>query len=96
MFISAVFNMYALAETLVVCYVTTASTFLSCHVYLPSIINISKRIYLNLYLSIYTLGGRGTLKVAQKTATHSSVIFPPTPTFAANLATLVRCTLITQ
>ncbi len=68
MFISSVFNMYALAETHIVC-VTTASPFLSFQVYIPSIIHISKRIYCNFNLSIYTLGGRGTLKVAQKTAT---------------------------
>ncbi len=60
MFISAVFNMNTLAETHVV-GVTTASQFLSCQVYIPSIIHISKRIYFQLYLSIYTLGGRGTL-----------------------------------
>ncbi len=41
--------------------ITTASPFLSYHVYIPSIIHISKIIYLNFYLSIYTLGGRGTL-----------------------------------
>ncbi len=57
-------NMYTLTETHVVC-VTTASPFLSCQVYIPSIIHISKRIYFNLYLSIYTLGGCGRLKVAQ-------------------------------
>ncbi len=68
-------NMYALAETHVVCDVTTASPILSCQVYIPSIIHISKTIYLNLYLSIYTLGGRSTLNVAQKTATRISVIF---------------------
>ncbi len=51
--------MYALAETHIVCDVTTASPFLSCQVYIPSIIHISKRIYF--YLSIYTLGGRGRL-----------------------------------
>ncbi len=52
----------ALAETHVVCDdVTTASPFLSCQVYIPSIIHISKRIYFNFYLSIYTLGGRGRL-----------------------------------
>ncbi len=60
-------NMYALADTHVVCDVTTASPFLSGQEYIPSIIHISKRIYLNFCLSIYTLGGRGTLKVAQKT-----------------------------
>ncbi len=54
-------NMYALAETHIVCDVTTASPFLSCQVYIPSIIHISKRIYFNFYLSIYTLGGRGRL-----------------------------------
>ncbi len=59
MFISAV--LYALAETHVVCDVTTAFPFLSCQVYITSIIHISKRIYFNFYLSIYTLGGRGTL-----------------------------------
>ncbi len=59
MFISAV--LYALAETHVVCDVTTVSPFLSCQVYIPSIIHISKRIYFNFYLSIYTLGGRGKL-----------------------------------
>ncbi len=41
MFISSVFNMYALAETHVAC-VTTASPFLSCQLYIPSIIHISK------------------------------------------------------
>ncbi len=60
MFISGVFNMCALAETHVVC-VTTSSPFLSCQVYIPSIIHISKRIYFQLYLSTYTLGGRSTL-----------------------------------
>ncbi len=59
MFISAV--LYALAETHVVCDVTAASLFLSCQVYIPSMIHISKRIYFNFYLSIYTLGGRGRL-----------------------------------
>ncbi len=54
MFISAV--LYALTETHVVCDITTASPFLSCQVYIPSIYN-----YLNFYLSKYTLGGRGTL-----------------------------------
>ncbi len=53
--------MCALADTHVVCDVTTASLILSCQVYLPSIIYISKIIYLNLNLSKYTLGGRGTL-----------------------------------
>ncbi len=57
MFISAV--LYALAETHVVCE-TSASPFLSCQVYMPSIIHISKRIYFQFYLSIYTLDGRGT------------------------------------
>ncbi len=66
MFFSAV--LYALAETHIVC-VTTASPFLCFQVYIPSIIHISERIYFNFNLSIYTLGGRGTLKVAQKTAT---------------------------
>ncbi len=69
--------MYALAETHVVC-VTTASPFLSCQVNIPSIIHIGKRIYINLYLSIYTLGGRDTLKVDKKNATRGSVIFPAT------------------
>ncbi len=59
MFISAV--LYAVAETHVVCDVTTASPFLSCQVYIPSMIHISKMIYFNFYLSIYTLGGRGRL-----------------------------------
>ncbi len=36
--------MYALTETHLVCD-TTASPFLSCQVYIPSIIHISKRIY---------------------------------------------------
>ncbi len=36
------FNMYALAETHVVC-VTTTSPFLSCQVYIPRIIHIIKR-----------------------------------------------------
>ncbi len=39
--------MYALAETHVVC-VTTASPFLSCQVYIPSIKHISKRIYFHI------------------------------------------------
>ncbi len=34
---------------------------LRCQVYIPSIIHISKRIYFQLYLSIYTLDGCGTL-----------------------------------
>ncbi len=42
-------NMYALAETHVDCDVTTASPFLSCQVYIPSIIHITKMLYLNLY-----------------------------------------------
>ncbi len=46
-------NMYALADTNVVCNVTTASPFLSGQEYIPSIIHISKRIYLNFCLSIY-------------------------------------------
>ncbi len=46
-------------------FVTTAFLFLSYQVYIPSIIHISKRIYFQFYLSIYILGGRGTL-VAQK------------------------------
>ncbi len=77
--------MYALAETHVVCDVTTASPWLSCQVYITSIIHISKRIYFNFYLSIYTLGGRGTLYKSspkqnkkKKTTTHGSVIFPAT------------------
>ncbi len=49
------------SETHVVCDVTTASPFLSCQVYIPSIIRISKRIYFNFYLSIYTLDSHGTL-----------------------------------
>ncbi len=49
------------AETHVVCDVTTASPFLSCQVYIPSMIHISKRIYFNFNFSIYTLGGRGRL-----------------------------------
>ncbi len=59
MFISAV--LYAVAETHVVCDVITVSPFLSCQVYIPSMIHISKMIYFNFYLSIYTLGGRGRL-----------------------------------
>ncbi len=66
MFFSAV--LYALAETHIVC-VITSSPFLCFQVYIPSIIHISERIYFYFYLSVYTLGGRGTLKVAQKTAT---------------------------
>ncbi len=58
MFIPAV---YAPAETHVVCDVTTASPFLSYQLYIPSIIHISKMIYFNFYLSIYTLGSRGRL-----------------------------------
>ncbi len=45
---------------LFVCDVT-ASLFLSCQVFIPILIHISKRIYFHFYLSIYTLGGRGTL-----------------------------------
>ncbi len=41
-------------------FVTTASQFLSCHVYILSIIHI-KIIYFQFYLSIHTLGSRGTL-----------------------------------
>ncbi len=61
MFISAV--LYALAETHVVCDGTSASPFLSCQVtlYIPSMIHISKRIYFNFFLSVYTLSGRGRL-----------------------------------
>ncbi len=54
-------NTYAPAETHVVRDVTTVSPWLSCQVYIPSIIHISKRIYFHFYLPIYTLGGRGTL-----------------------------------
>ncbi len=54
-------NIYALAETHIICDVTTASLFLSCQVNIPSIIHISKIIYFQFYLSIYTLGGHGTL-----------------------------------
>ncbi len=53
-------NMYALAETHIVC-VTTASPFLSCQMYIPSILHISKRIYFHICLSTYTLVGHGTL-----------------------------------
>ncbi len=59
MFISAV--LYAVAETHVVMLQALASPFWSCQVYIPSMINISKRIYFHFYLSIYTLGGRGRL-----------------------------------
>ncbi len=53
MFISAV--LYALAETHVVCDdVTSASPFWSCQVYIPSMIHISKRIYL-IFICLYTL-----------------------------------------
>ncbi len=55
-------NMYALAETHVVC-VTTASPFLRCQVYIPSLKHISKGIYFQFYLSIYTLGGCTTLYI---------------------------------
>ncbi len=54
MFISAV--LYAVAETHVVCDVTSASPWLSVQVCIPSMIHISKRIYFSFYLSIYTLG----------------------------------------
>ncbi len=64
--------MYALAEIHVVC-VTTASPFLSCQVNIPSIIHISKMIYFNFNLSIYTLGGRGTLKVKKKKTQPASL-----------------------
>ncbi len=64
MFISAVYKpehvSYVLDETLVVCDVTTASPFLSYQVYIHSIKHISKMIYFQFYLSIYTLGGHGT------------------------------------
>ncbi len=56
-------------------FVTTASPFLSCQVYIPSIIHINKRIYFQFYLSIFGRP-RYIIKVAQKTATHGSVIFP--------------------
>ncbi len=52
MFISAV--LYAVAETHVVCDVTTVSPLLSCQVCIPSIIHISKRIYF-IFVCLYTL-----------------------------------------
>ncbi len=55
MFISAV--LYAVAETHVVCDVTSASPFWSCqvaNVYIPSMIHISKRIYL-IFICLYTI-----------------------------------------
>ncbi len=61
--------MNALAETHVVCDVKTASPFLSCQEDILSIIHISKRIYFNINLSKYTLGGHATLKEAQKNVT---------------------------
>ncbi len=66
-------NMHALAETYVVC-VTTASPFLSCQVYITSIIHISKRIYFQFYLSIHFGWPQYIIKVAQNNATHGSVI----------------------
>ncbi len=67
MFIFAV--LYALAETRLAetkLFVLQPPLFLNCQVYIPSIIHISKRIYLNVYLSIYTLVSCYIIKVAQK------------------------------
>ncbi len=78
MFISAVFNMYALAETRIVCDVTTTSPFLSCQVYIQSIIHISKRIYFS-FICLHTLLAAVIhYKSSQKKANHGSVIFPAT------------------
>ncbi len=57
--------MYSLAETHVVCDVTTTSPFLSCQVYIPSIIHIIKIIYLNLY-SLNALCKSFWIKVSAK------------------------------
>ncbi len=78
MFISAV--LYAVAETHVVCDVTSASLFLSCQVYIPSMINISKRIYF-IFICLYTIWAAAVdykSTLAQKNATLGSVIFPAT------------------
>ncbi len=69
--------MYALAETQVVCDVTTASLVLKLPG-IPNIIHISKRIYFHFHLSIHFGRPRYIIKVAQKNATHGSVIFPAT------------------
>ncbi len=53
--------MYALAETHIVCVTTASPLFLSCQVYIQSIIHISKITYFQFSLSIYSLGGHGTL-----------------------------------
>ncbi len=50
--------MYALAETHVVCDVITASLFLSCQVYIQSIIHIRKKdllkfVFVYIYIYIY-------------------------------------------
>ncbi len=63
--------MYAVAETHIVCDVTTASPFLSCQVYIPSITHISKRIYLN-FICLYTISAAAVIIKAQKTQTHGS------------------------
>ncbi len=70
-------NMYAPAETHIVCVKTAfISLFLSGQVYIPSIIHISKRIYFQFYLSIYTLGGRGTLYTEHNYKCNTFVFAP--------------------
>ncbi len=70
--------LYAVAETRVVCDVTSVSPFWSCQVYIPSMIHISKRIYFH-FFCLYTLWAATVdYKVARKPATHGSVIFPAT------------------
>ncbi len=71
--------MYTLAETYVVFDVTTASLFLSCQVYIPSIKHSSKKDLISvLFVYMHFWRPRYIINVAQKTATHGSVIFPAT------------------
>ncbi len=85
------------------CDVTTASPFLSYHVYIPSVIHFKKGSIFNLFVYIHFWRPLYITKVAQKKATNVS-------NFSRNclfkiaqlcgktetLATLVCCTLITQ
>ncbi len=78
MFISAV--LYAVAETHVVCDVTSASPFWSCQVCIPMQYTLAKGSIL-VFICLYTLWAAAVdykSTLAQKTTTQGSVIFPAT------------------
>ncbi len=58
---SGCFHVYFCCVKALTCMFWLKLMFLSCQVYIPSVLHISKSIYFLFYLSIYTLGGRGTL-----------------------------------